>query len=141
MRRTHEHGYEADDDPGRLQLDVVHGFLRTAYWSPGVEREVVEKAVANSVVVGLYDSSGGQVGMARAVTDRTTFAWLADVFVLPEHRGHGLGRFVVESLLEHPSLQGLRRIMLATKDAHELYRSYGFTDLDDPGRFMMRRQA
>ena len=141
MHHTRDDGYEIDDDRRRIQLDVVHDFLRTAYWSPGVERDVVERAIASSVVVGLYDAAGTQAGMARAVTDRTTFAWIADVFVLPEHRGRGLGRFVVGSLLEHPSLQGLRRIMLATKDAHELYRDYGFTDLDDPGRFMMRRRA
>ena len=141
VQRTRDDGYVADDDRTRLQLDVVHGFLRTAYWSPGVARHVVERAIANSVVVGLYGASGAQVGMARAVTDRTTFAWIADVFVLPEHRGRGLGRFVVESLLAHPELLGLRRIMLATADAHDLYRSYGFEELDDPGRYLVRRGA
>jgi GNAT superfamily N-acetyltransferase len=135
----HQHGYEADDDLARIQLDAVHAFLTTAYWSEGVPRDVVERAIGGSVVVGLYAPDGTQVGMARAVTDRATFAWLADVFVLPEHRGHGLGRFVVEALLDHPALQGLRRIMLATADAHDLYRSYGFEELDDPGRFMVRR--
>ena len=141
MQRHHDAGYLADDDRTRLQLDVVHGFLSTAYWSPGVARDVVERAIANSVVVGVYDAAGRQVGMARAVTDRTTFAWIADVFVLAEHRGRGLGRFVVESLLDHPELQGLRRIMLATADAHDLYRGYGFEELDDPGRYLVRREA
>jgi GNAT superfamily N-acetyltransferase len=139
MHRKRDDGYFTDDDRALLRLDVVHGFLATAYWSPGVPRNVVERAIAGSVVVGVYDAEGGQVGMARAVTDRATFAWIADVFVLPEHRGRGLGRFVVESLLEHPELQGLRRIMLATKDAHDLYRSHGFEELDDPARYMMRR--
>jgi GNAT superfamily N-acetyltransferase len=139
MRRTREDGYEADDDVTRLELDVVHGFLTTAYWSQGVPRDVVQRAVANSVVMGLYGPDGGQVGMARAVTDRATFAWIADVFVLPEVRGRGLGRFVVETLLAHPDLQGLRRLMLATADAHDLYRRYGFEDLSDPGRYLVRR--
>jgi GNAT superfamily N-acetyltransferase len=139
MRRTHGDGYEADDDVARFQIDVVHEFLETAYWSSGVPRDVVERAIAGSVAVGVYAPDGGQVGMARAVTDRTTFAWIADVFVLPEHRGRGVGRFVVEALLDHPALQGLRRIMLATADAHDLYRSFGFTELSDPGRLMERR--
>ncbi len=132
-------GYVVDDDPARLDLDVVHGYLRTAYWSPGVPREVVERAVANSVVAGLYDANGQQVGFARAVTDRATFAWIADVFVLESERGNGLGRFIVESLLAHPDLQGLRRLMLATADAHDLYRSYGFAGLSDPSRYLARQ--
>jgi GNAT superfamily N-acetyltransferase len=134
-------GYVVDDDPARLDLDVVHGYLRTAYWSPGVPREVVERAIGHSVVAGLYDADGRQVGFARAVTDRATFAWIADVFVLESERGNGLGRFVVEALLAHPALQGLRRVMLATADAHDLYRSYGFTDLEDPSRILVRQVA
>ena len=141
MQRTREDGYQVEDDRTRIQLDVVHGFLETAYWSPGVPRDVVERAVDNSIVMAAYSPTGEQIGMARAVTDRATFAWIADVFVLPEHRGLALGRFVVESLLEHPELQGLRRFMLATKDAHDLYRGYGFEELDDPGRYMLRRSA
>jgi GNAT superfamily N-acetyltransferase len=92
-------------------------------------------------VAGLYDADGRQVGFARAVTDRATFAWIADVFVLESERGNGLGRFVVEALLAHPALQGLRRVMLATADAHDLYRSYGFTDLEDPSRILVRQVA
>ncbi len=134
-------GYVVDDDPARLDLDVLHGFLRTSYWSPGVPREVVERAVANSVVVGLYGPDGAQAGFARAVTDRATFAWVADVFVVESARGAGLGRMVVEALLAHTDLRGLRRVMLATADAHELYRSYGFTDLADPSRFLVRQVA
>jgi GNAT superfamily N-acetyltransferase len=133
--------YVVDDDPARLDLDVLHGFLRTSYWSPGVPREVVERAVANSVVAGVYAADGRLVGFARAATDRATFAWIADVFVVESERGAGLGRLVVEALLAHPELQGLRRVMLATADAHELYRSYGFTDLADPSRFLVRQVA
>jgi GNAT superfamily N-acetyltransferase len=128
--------YEVDDDPARLDLDVIHGFLRTSYWSPGVPRDVLERAIGNSLSVGLYAPDGRQVGFARAVTDRATFAWVADVFVLESERGLGLGRFVVSSLLAHPDLAGLRRLMLATADAHELYRSYGFEDLDEPSRYL-----
>jgi GNAT superfamily N-acetyltransferase len=134
--RWERDGFVADDDAGRLDLDVIHGFLRTAYWSPGIPRDVVERAVAASLNVGVYASDGAQVAFARAVTDRATFAWIADVFVVPEYRGHGLGRFVVSTLLNHPELQGLRRTMLATADAHDLYRSYGFEDLPDPTRFL-----
>jgi GNAT superfamily N-acetyltransferase len=137
MIREHPAGFVADDDVSRVDLDVVHGYLRTAYWSPGVPREVVARAIANSVVVGVYAPDGAQVAFARAATDRATFAWIADVFVLPSHQGQGLGRFVVETLLAHPELQDLRRTMLATADAHELYRSYGFEDLPDPSRFLV----
>lgn len=138
MKWLRDDGFEADDDVARIQLDVVHGFLRGAYWSPGVDRAVVERSLANSLVVGGYAPGGGQVAMARAVTDRATFAWVADVFVLPSARGRGLGVFVVETLLGHPDLQGLRRTMLATADAHELYRRFGFDDLPDPARFLVR---
>lgn len=137
MQWKHIDGFVADDDLDRIDLDVVHGFLSTAYWSPGIPRDVLARAVQNSLSLGVYaPEDGSQVGFARAVTDRATFAWIADVFVLPSHRGHGLGRFVVSTLLEHPELQGLRRTLLATADAHELYRSYGFEDLAEPGRFL-----
>jgi ribosomal protein S18 acetylase RimI-like enzyme len=139
VHETRHDGFEVDDDVERLQVDVVHGFLREAYWSPGIPRDVVERAIRNSLVVGLYAPDGGQVGMARAVTDRATFAWIADVFVLRQYRGRGLGRYVVEALLKHPDLAGLRRQMLATADAHELYRRYGFEDLTDPEIYLVRR--
>ena len=132
-------GFVASDDPALVDIDAVHAFLTTAYWSPGVTRDVVERSVAGSIVMGVYSPEGAQVAFARAVTDRATFAWIADVFVLPSHRGRGLGRFVVSTLLEHPGLHGLRRLMLATADAHELYGAYGFRPLDDPGRFLERR--
>ena len=138
MRLTRTDGFEVDDDQGRLQLDVVHAFLTEAYWSRGIPRHVVELALANSLVVGLYGPDDGQVGMARAVTDRATFAWIADVFVVPGERGRGLGRFVVQALLEHPQLRGLRRLMLATADAHDLYRAYGFAELRDPETYLVR---
>jgi GNAT superfamily N-acetyltransferase len=141
MRWEHPDGFVADDDPARVDLDVVQGFLSTSsYWAPGLPREVMAKAIANSLNVGVYDAAGAQVAYARAATDRATFAWIADVFVLPSHRGHGLGRFVVSTLLDHPELQGLRRLMLATADAHGLYRSFGFEDVADPSRLLVIRR-
>lgn len=134
--------YEISADPARLDFDVVHGFLATSYWSPGVSRAVVERAARHSLAFGVYHDGGGaprQVGYARVVTDRATFAYLADVFVLPEHRGRGLATWLVGTVLAHPDLQGLRRWLLATRDAHALYARAGFTPLAAPERFMERR--
>jgi GNAT superfamily N-acetyltransferase len=127
--------YEIDDDPGRVDLDVVQGFLAGSYWAAGVPRDVVARSVANSLVLGLYHG-GRQIGFTRVVTDRATFAWVADVFVLPAHRGRGLAHWMMETMLAHPDLSGLRRFMLATADAHGVYADSGFTPLTDPGRFM-----
>ena len=132
--------YEIDDDPGRVDLDVVQGFLSGSYWAEGVPRGVVERSVANSLNLGLYHA-GTQVGLTRAVTDRATFAWVADVFVLPEHRGRGLAHWMVETLLAHPDLVGLRRWILATSDAHQVYADCGFTPLAAPERFMEIRRS
>jgi GNAT superfamily N-acetyltransferase len=127
--------YEISTDPARLDLDLTHRFLsEEAYWSPGVPRDVVERAIDGSIVFGIYHD-GRQVGMARVVSDKATFAWLCDVFVVPVERGHGLGKWLMECVKSHPDLQGLRRWMLATSDAHGLYAQYGFTPVD-PSRFM-----
>jgi GNAT superfamily N-acetyltransferase len=133
------HGdYEVSTDPARIDLDLTHKFLsEEAYWSPGVPREVVERAVSNSINFGVYKGSA-QVGFLRVVSDRATFAWIGDVFVLPEHRGHGVSKFLMECALGHPELQGLRRWLLATRDAHGLYAQYGFTELHDATKFMER---
>jgi GNAT superfamily N-acetyltransferase len=128
-------GYVVSTDPGRLDLDVIHSFLRTAYWSPNVPREIVERSIEHSLVFGLYGPDGGQVGFARALTDRAAFAYLADVFVLEGHRGRGLGKWLVETVLSHPDLQGLRRILLGTEDAHGLYARFGF-ERPDSARLM-----
>jgi len=127
-------GYVVSTDAARLDVDAIHGFLRGAYWSPGVPRGVVERSIANSVCFGLYDPSDEQAGFARAVTDRAVFAYLADLFVLPAHRGRGLGVWLVECVLAHPALQGLRRINLATADAHGLYERFGFRSPAHPER-------
>lgn len=130
--------YEISTDAQRLDLDVIHGFLSTSYWSPGIPREVVERAIANSLCFGVYAQDGGQVGFARLVTDRATFAYLADVFVLEEHRGKGVSKRLMEAIVAHPELQGLRRWTLATRDAHSLYARYGFTPIAKPDRMMER---
>jgi GNAT superfamily N-acetyltransferase len=131
--------YEIDDDPARLNLDVVHGFVTGSYWAEGVPRDVVARSMANSLNLGLYHG-GGQVGFTRAVTDRATFAWVCDVFVLSGHRGRGLAHWMIETLRAHPDLAGLRRFMLATADAHEVYADCGFAPLAAPGQYMEIRR-
>jgi GNAT superfamily N-acetyltransferase len=134
--------YEISTDRARLDIPRIHRFLSTeAYWSPGVSREVVERSIENSICFGVYAPGGEQVGFARAVTDRATFAWLADVYIESAHRGRGLGKRLVTTVLEHPELQGLRRWMLGTADAHELYRPFGFGELQNVARFMARESA
>jgi GNAT superfamily N-acetyltransferase len=129
--------YRITDDPNAVDLDVVHRFLTTSYWSPGVPKDVVARGVAHSLPFSILLGER-QVGFARAVTDRATFAYLADVFVLEDQRGQGLGAWLVETVLAHPELQGLRRWLLATRDAHALYRKFGFTAISDVSRLMTR---
>ena len=122
-------GYTISDDRARLDVDVIHGFLGgESYWARGRSRELIVRSIENSLPFGVYRADGRQVGFARVVTDRATFAWLADVFVLPEERGRGLSKWLVECALAHPELQGLRRWLLATRDAQGLYRRYGFIE-------------
>jgi GNAT superfamily N-acetyltransferase len=125
MEWTRE-GYRISTDPALLDHDAVHAFLREAYWSPNLPRAVFERSLEHSLVFGLYDSVGAQAGFARVVTDRSVFAYLADVFVFDADRGRGLGVWLVETVLSHPYLQGMRRIVLGTQDAHELYSRFGF---------------
>lgn len=132
--------YVVSTDHRRLDLGTVHGFLKDCYWASGVPLEVVERSVENSLCFGLYRGDE-QVGFARVVTDRATFAYLADVFVLDEHRGRGLGGWLMEVVVSHPHLKGLRRWMLATANAHGLYRPYGFAELGKPEIFMEKKGA
>ncbi len=127
--------YDISTDPGRLDLDAIHGYLARSYWAQAVPRAVVARAIRHSLCFGLYRGTA-QVGFARVVTDSTTFAYLADVFVLEAHRGRGLGKWLIDCVLGHADLQGLRRFMLATRDAHGLYAQYGFTPLAHPERLM-----
>lgn len=128
--------YEISTDAHRLNIEVVHNFLaEESYWSPGIPRSTVERAIQNSLCFGVYLRTE-QVGFARVVTDRSTFALLADVFILSAHRGKGLSKWLMRCVVEHEDLQGLRRLLLLTSDAHGLYRQFGFKELGSPSRFM-----
>jgi GNAT superfamily N-acetyltransferase len=127
--------YEISTDSARLDVDAIHAFITRSYWSPGIPRATVARAIANSLCFGAF-WQGQQVGFARVVTDRTTFAYLCDVYVLEAHRGHGLAKQLMDRVMKHPDLQGLRRMMLATLDAHGLYAQFGFTALGAPDRIM-----
>jgi len=132
--------YVISDDPERFDVDALHDFLEVeGYWAEGRTREETAVGAANSVVLGVYGSDGSMVGGARIVTDRATFGWLTDVYVLAGHRGLGLGRAVVAAACEHPAVAGIKRLLLRTTDAHELYRSLGFTEPPAPERWMELR--
>jgi len=133
--------YTISTDKARLDLDLVHRFLsETAYWALGRSRQVVETSIEHSICFGVYEGDR-QVGFARAVTDHATFAWLCDVFILESHRGRGLGKWLIECVAGHPVLKDLKLFLLATRDAHELYRRYGgFQELPAPQKWMIRRQ-
>jgi GNAT superfamily N-acetyltransferase len=130
--------YTISTDRSRLDIDLIHNFLSSnSYWASGRAREVVERSIENSLPFGIYRGTA-QVGFARIVTDYATFAWVADVFVLPEHRGRGLSKWLMEIIIAHSQLQGFRRWVLSTKDAHELYERFGFMKLHRPERWMER---
>jgi GNAT superfamily N-acetyltransferase len=133
---TQRDGYIISTDKARFDVAAIHAYLTRSYWSPGIPRAVVEKAIAGALCFGLFSEQRNQVGFARAITDGATFSYLADVYVLEEHRGKGLGKWIVETILAHPSLQGLRRILLATHDAHKLYAQFGFEPLATPESLM-----
>ena len=128
-------GYTISDDRWRIDREVVHGFLTECYWAAGISRDVVERSIRHSLCFGIYEE-GAQVGFARVITDHATFAYLADVFVLPAHRGKGLSKWLMECVLAHPELQGLRRFLLGTRDAHGLYAQFGFTPPKRPAIWM-----
>lgn len=123
--------YIISTDKTKLQFDVIHGFLSTSYWSPNVPIEIVKRAAEHSLTLGIYKNEI-QVGYARIISDFATFAYLADVFVLESERGKGISKWLMECITQFPDLQGLRRWMLATRDAHGLYAQFGFTPLDKP---------
>jgi GNAT superfamily N-acetyltransferase len=129
--------YEVDDDKARLDLAFIHGFLVRSHWAGGIPLALLERAIAHSLCFGLY-RDGRQIGFARVVTDHATFAYLADVFVVADERNRGLGTWLVRSILAHPGLQGLRRWLLGTRDAHRLYRRCGFAEPLPPFAFLER---
>jgi GNAT superfamily N-acetyltransferase len=122
-------------DQSRLDLDVIHGFLAASYWATGIPREVVERALRHSLCFGAFEGQA-QVGFARVVSDYATYAYISDVFVLPSHRGRGVGKQIMTAIVTHADLQGLRRWTLFTRDAHGLYRQYGFGEPRFPERLM-----
>jgi GNAT superfamily N-acetyltransferase len=144
-------------DPGRLDLDVIHNFLTNCYWARGVPREVVARSIEHALCFGIYDGGDAspnlakearlgaprvgsfrQVGFARVISDFATVAYVGDVFVLESHRGRGLGKWLMECIMQHPALQNLRRWILTTRDAHGLYAQVGFTPVKSPERYMER---
>jgi GNAT superfamily N-acetyltransferase len=132
----HRAAFTISTDPALLDLDLLHDYLsRETYWSAGIPRDTLVRAVAGSLCFGVY-GVGGQVGFARVVTDRATFAYLCDVFLLPAYRGRGLSKWLMECVTAHPDLQGLRRFVLVTRDAHGLYAKFGFEPPADPTGYM-----
>lgn len=124
----------------RLSLDVIHGFLTDCYWANGIPREVVLRSIEHALCFGVYDGKGAQIGFARVISDFATIAYLGDVFVLETHRGRGLGKWLMECIIQHPALQNLRRWILTTRDAHGLYSQVGFAPVKAPERFMERHR-
>ena len=133
-------GYVISDDPARLDVGAIHAYLTRSYWSTGVPREVIERAVRNSLCIGGYTAGGDQIGLVRVVTDYATFAWICDVYVLEAHRGRGLSKAMLRAVLSHPELRTVRRFTLATRDAHGLYAQFGFVPVAKPEAQMEKRQ-
>ncbi len=127
--------YLVSTDLSLLDIDRIHAFLTASYWAEGVPQDVVARSIRHSIPFGLYDGQA-QIGFARAITDCATFAYLADVYVEEEYQGQGLGKFLMRAVMAHPDLQGLRRWMLGTRDAHGLYHQFGFTEPRHPDRWM-----
>ena len=128
--------FRISTDPARLDLHVIYNFLTNCYWAKGIPREVVARSIEHSLCFGIYDGSGTQVGFARVISDFATVAYLGDVFVLESHRGQGLAKWMMECIMQHPALQGLRRWILLTRDAHGLYKQFEFTPLKSAERYM-----
>jgi GNAT superfamily N-acetyltransferase len=128
-------GYLISTDPAQFDLDAIHAYLVRAYWCEGIPRETMERAIANSLCFALFRGKA-QIGFARVITDSATYAYLCDVYVLEDYRGKGLGKWLMECVMAHPALQGLRRFSLATRDAHGLYRQFGFRELSKPESMM-----
>ncbi|RSK37138.1 GNAT family N-acetyltransferase [Hymenobacter metallilatus] len=134
--------FTVSTDPARLDVALIHRYLaEESYWARGIPFETVQRALANSLNFGAYAPDGRQAAFARVVTDRATFAWLCDVFVLPEFRGQGLSKQLMHTVWSHPDLQNQRRHLLATLDAHGLYQQFGFQELAAPERYLEVRRA
>jgi N-acetylglutamate synthase-like GNAT family acetyltransferase len=128
--------YSISCDKHKLDFNVIYEFISSSYWAQGIPEAVMQQAIDNSMCFGVYNQTDEQVGFARVITDKATFAYLADVFIIPQEQGKGLSKRLVKTIIEHSELQGLRRFLLATSDAHGLYKQYGFTELDNPDLFL-----
>lgn len=135
ITETHKDKFTISTDPSRLDVDAICGFLTRAYWASSRPRTYTERAIQHSLVFGLYDGDR-QIGLARVVSDYAVFAYLCDVFIHEEYRGHGLGKWLIQTVLEHPELKDIRRWLLITTDAHGLYQQFGFKTIEDPERWM-----
>ncbi|MGO2512079.1 GNAT family N-acetyltransferase [Marinomonas polaris] len=133
-------GYRVSSHREEMDFDAIHTYISSTYWAEGIPKETFKKALDNSLCFGVFSSEGKQVGFARMITDQATFAYLADVFIDEAHRGKGLSKWLMQEVHDHPSLQGLRRILLATRDAHSLYQQFGYTPLSSPLTFMQKWQ-
>ena len=133
-------GYQISSQVKDMDLSVIHGYLSRSYWAKNIPLNTVETAINNSLCFGVFTPSGSQVAFARMITDTATFAYLSDVFVLEEHRGKGISKWLMQEIIEHPNLQGIRRMTLATSDAHGLYQQFGFKALNSPESFMELHQ-
>jgi GNAT superfamily N-acetyltransferase len=135
-----QHGaYLISDDPARLDAVAIHGYLTRSYWSERIPLETVRRALQGSLCIGAYDAGGKQVGLIRIISDHATYAYLCDVYVLEEHRRHGLSKAMLALTLSHPQLQGLRSWNLRTRDAHGLYAQFGFKPVEQPASYMALR--
>ena len=137
MTKQFDNNYSISDDKNLLQIEIIHSYLKNAYWCKGIPKEIIERSIQGSMCFGIY-RNGIQMGFARVISDKATFAYLADVFILEEHRGQGLSKRLMEFIIAHPDLQELRGWFLGTKDAHGLYEQFGFTALPEPKRYMRK---
>ena len=128
-------GFTISTEKEKLDIDLIHSFLNRTYWAEGISKEVIRRSIEGSLCFGVFGNDK-QIGFARMITDKATFAYLADVFIIEEFRGRGLSKWLMEIIMSHPDLQGLRRMILVTKDAHGLYKQFGFTPLINVDRWM-----
>ena len=135
----HHGSHLISDDPARLDAIAIHAYLSRSYWSENIPVDVVQRALGGSLCIGAYQADGSQIGLVRVISDHATYAYLCDVYVLEEHRGHGLAKAMLAFVMRHPRLQGLRSWSLRTRDAHGLYASFGFTPLENPDSYMTLR--
>jgi len=130
-----KNGFTISTEKDKLDIDVIHSFLNRTYWAEGISKEIIRRSIEGSLCFGVFENDK-QIGFARMITDKATFAYLADVFIIEEYRGRGLSKWLMEVIMSHPDLQGLRRMVLVTKDAHGLYKQFGFTPLINVDRWM-----